>query len=441
VTRVRPALLLGAATTIVGLSGLALTRFPGMRELALFGAAGIAGSLLVTLLVVPAFGGALPPRRPRQRLVERSALLLDRVHARGTWAWVFFFAVVLVGAAGMVPLRWSDGLRELYEVDPALMDEDTRVREMTGATDLSRMVLATGGGLQEALERNQLVHTAMQRAHERGELAGYRSVQPWLPSTAWQRANLERLRDPSLRERFDAAFEAEGFRPGVFAAFFDGVAAPAEQPLTLDDLQDTPIWPIVDPFIMRLADRVVVVTWLRGEVHGTLRDELHAIAGVQLFDQREFLDRAYARYRIEMIQMLAIGMFGMALVIFLRYRRWRPTVAALLPALAGGIGALGVAGWLDGTANLVHVASLLLVCGVGVDYGIFMVESRSDPESRGVALASSLVAALTTMFSFGLLAMSDNPALASVGRSVVVGVICALLTAPVAASLRKDDAR
>jgi predicted exporter len=58
-----------------------------------------------------------------------------------------------------------------------------------------------------------------------------------------------------------------------------------------------------------------------------------------------------------------------------------------------------------------------------------------------VALASSLVAALTTMFSFGLLAMSDNPALASVGRSVVVGVICALLTAPVAASLRKDDAR
>src|SRR5690606_18996230 len=65
VTKVRPGLLLGAATTVVGLGGLALTSFPGMRELALFGSVGVGGSLLVTLVLVPAFGTRLPERRTR----------------------------------------------------------------------------------------------------------------------------------------------------------------------------------------------------------------------------------------------------------------------------------------------------------------------------------------------------------------------------------------
>jgi predicted exporter len=179
-----------------------------------------------------------------------------------------------------------------------------------------------------------------------------------------------------------------------------------------------------------------VITWLRGDVPAALDDELRAIPGVELFDQQEFLDRAYGRYRVEMIHMLALGLAAVAFIILLRYRRWRPAAAAFLPALAGALGVVGVVGWVDGSANLLHAASLLLVCAMGVDYGVFMVESRSNREHDAVTLASCLLAAVTTMLSFGVLAMSDNPALASVGRAVAVGVICALVTTPVTATLR-----
>jgi predicted exporter len=433
--RVRPGLLLGASTTVVGLGGLALTSFPGMRELALFGAVGIAGSLMVTLLVVPAFGGRLPERRARRWLITGSQRILERIDRWGARAWVVFIGIALVGVTALVPLRWADGLRALYEVDSTLLAEDTRVRELTGAVDMSRMVLASGSDIEQALERNQAVHTAVQGATQRGELAGYRSVQPWLPAVSWQRENLERLRDPGLAGRFDAAFETAGFRPGVFRTFFEALAAPPA-PLVLSDLEGTQLEPLVAPFVLHLREGVVVVTWLRGDVPASLRDELSAVPGVELFDQQEFLDRAYGRYRLEMIQMLAVGLAAVAAIIFGRYRRWRPTVAAFMPAAAGVLGAVGVAGWVDGSANLMHAASLLLVCAMGVDYGVFMVESRDDPEQHAVSLASSIMAGVTTVLSFGLLAMSDNPALASVGRSVAVGVLCALVTAPVTATLR-----
>lgn len=438
VRKVRPGLVLGAATTAVGLAGLALTSFPGMRELALFGAVGVGGSLLITLVLVPAFVTRLPDRRTHRWIVEGARRILGHVRRRGGLAWLLFVGIALFGAWGLHSLQWSDGLRALYEVDSELLAEDTRVRERTGAIDMSRMVLARGDDLPQALERNQIVHAAVEEAARRGELQGYRSVQPWLPSAQWQRDNVRRWLEPGVRERFDAAFEAEGFRAGVFGAFFD--EAPPE-PLVAADLEGTLVEPLVEPFVLRLNEGVVVVTWLKGEVPASLREALQEVPGVSLFDQQEFLDRAYGRYRVEMIQMLAVGLLAVFAIIFGHYRRWRPAVAVFLPAVAGALGALGVTGGIEGSANLVHGASLLLVCSMGVDYGVFMVESRGDAEQNAVTLASTLLAGLTTILSFGLLAMSDNPALASVGRSVAVGVLCALVTTPVAATLREDRAR
>ncbi|WP_266222362.1 MMPL family transporter [Paraliomyxa miuraensis] len=446
VARVRPGLLLGAATTVVGLGGLGLTSFPGMRELALFGAVGVGGSLLVTLVLVPAFATRLPDRRAHRWVVGIARGILARVERFGARAWVVFVAIALSGAWGLYSLQWSDGLRALYEVDAELLAEDTRVRERTGAIDMSRMVLARGDDLPQALERNQQVFAAVDEAARSGDLAGYRSVQPWLPSTQWQQHNVQRWLEPGVRERFDAAFEAEGFRAGVFGQFFDELSSSPPQPLTMADLQGTVLEPLVEPFVLRLGGAeeggpegqgVVVVTWLRGDVPASLREAVQRIPGVELFDQQEFLDRAYGRYRIEMIQMLAVGLLAVLAIIFGYYRRWRPTLAAFLPAIAGALGAIGVTGGLEGSANLVHGASLLLVCSMGVDYGVFMVESRGELDEHAVTLASSILAGITTISSFGLLAMSDNPALASVGRSVAVGVLCALITTPVAATLRE----
>jgi predicted exporter len=68
--------------------------------------------------------------------------------------------------------------------------------------------------------------------------------------------------------------------------------------------------------------------------------------------------------------------------------------------------------------------------GMGVDYGIFTVDGGRDPELRGATLASLLVSCLTSVFVFGTLALSGQPALRAIGLTTGMGVLLSLVLSP-----------
>jgi predicted exporter len=80
--------------------------------------------------------------------------------------------------------------------------------------------------------------------------------------------------------------------------------------------------------------------------------------------------------------------------------------------------------------SLLHVLSLVLVLSIGVDYSVFLVESRNEPARAGTTLTSLLAAWLTTLGSFGLLALSQAPALRAIGETIALGVTFSLILAP-----------
>ena len=87
-------------------------------------------------------------------------------------------------------------------------------------------------------------------------------------------------------------------------------------------------------------------------------------------------------------------------------------------------------------ANLLHVVALLLVLSMGVDYGVFMIETLlpgHGHEDGPATVVSLLTACLSTVVSFGVLAMSTNPALQALGLTAALGVVgLSLLLAPAA---------
>jgi predicted exporter len=109
-----------------------------------------------------------------------------------------------------------------------------------------------------------------------------------------------------------------------------------------------------------------------------------------------------------------------------RYRRraWR----VLAPTALASVVTLAVLGFAGMPLQLFHVLALMLLLGVGVDYGIFMQEK---PE-RGLAapwLAVGL-SAMNTILSFGLLGLSNTPALQAFGLTMLLGTALVWLTAP-----------
>ena len=89
-----------------------------------------------------------------------------------------------------------------------------------------------------------------------------------------------------------------------------------------------------------------------------------------------------------------------------------------------------------GTAlTILHVMSLLLVISLGVDFGIFFVDTAETMEEIARTLVSILTASITTILSFGLLGLSASPGLAAIGVTVTLGVTFSLVFRFVIASL------
>ena len=95
------------------------------------------------------------------------------------------------------------------------------------------------------------------------------------------------------------------------------------------------------------------------------------------------------------------------------------------------IGGVGRPALLGERMHLVHVMSLVMVLGMGVDYGIFCVDSASRGGELGATLTSLLLSCLTTVLVFGTLALSSQPSLRAIGLTTGLGILLSYLLAPV----------
>jgi predicted exporter len=441
--RIGPGLALGAGTTLAGFAVLGTAGFPGIRELGLFASTGLVASFAATwLLVPPLLRRDLHATALARRLAGAGEGVVRRLVRARSAALATSALVALAAAAALSGLRWQDDLAALGPVDPRLAAEDARVRARVSSADLGRAVVAVGRDAEEALARNDAVALLVAEARDAGLLDGFDSLHALLWSAELQERNLAQVRrSPRLAERMAEALAREGFRPEAFEPFRAALAADPPA-LTLDDLAASPLGPLAAPFHAVIPGRVAVPTLLRGVRDGpALAGALAGLEGVHYLDQRAFLAESFGDLRRSTLSRVGLGLVGVLVVLALRYRRLSEIGAALLPATLASLAMLAVVVATGTPVNLLHVLALVLVLSIGVDYGVFLVESARSGRSLGTSALGVGLAGLTTLASFGLLATSSHPALHSLGVASGVGVLGSLLLAPVGVALLRPGRR
>lgn len=445
---VLPSLLLASGTTTAGLVGLGLAGFPGFREMAVFACAGIVGAFATTLVLSSALGPGGGASEPQRRAAVRLSRWFEG--ARGRWgvAWGVLVGLVGAGALGLTRVRFRDDLSALNVPTPELLAEDARVRARLGESDGGRLVVALGQDLETALERSERAGRALDGLVAEGALGGYQSVEPWLRSAKLQQRNVAALRSvPRVAERTLRALEEAGFVPELFEPFTKELAAltagtsRSVQPLTWSDLRGGPLEAIVAPFLVEdvpLEERNEKVSEPSTALVTRLRDVrrpedvarvLEDLEGVHYFDQRAALDALYRDGRRQSVRLLGVAALLIAVVAGLRYRSVRQAAGVVLPSWCGGALTLGLLSLAGVELNLLHMVGLLLVLGMGIDYGIFLVDAERT-RATPAALLGIALACCSTLLSFGLLAISTMPALRALGQTVAVGVCANVLLAP-----------
>ena len=174
------------------------------------------------------------------------------------------------------------------------------------------------------------------------------------------------------------------------------------------------------------------VLWVEDEARASVvllkglnRDGLDEVAkldgvekGVRFVDRTGAVSVVMGRYRSGMLELLVVGYALVFLALFVRFKRkaWR----ALAPTVVGSLLAVAAVGLLGEKLQLFHVLALWLMLGMGVDYGIFLLEHPS--RQAGEAWLAVGLGAVSTLLSFGLLALSSTPAIHAFGLAMAVGI-------------------
>ncbi|WP_454831025.1 MMPL family transporter [Pseudoxanthomonas wuyuanensis] len=414
-----PGLSLALLTSALAYLALGLAPFPGLRQMALFSVVGLTAAFLTVICWFPWLDGGQLRVSGFSRWLGGSLQRWPRVRASRGWAAVGLAMAVLL-AAGLWRLQADDDLRSLQSSPQKLVEQQGEIGRLLGMPSPAQFFLVRGPDSEAVLQREEALLQRLAPAVAAGQLRGYRAISDWLPSKAAQQADAE------LTARVEVAVMAE-----VGAALGEPLqrAAFSAQPLTLQDWLASPVsQPFRQQWLGALGRDVASVVMLDGLQGDASMQAMQAVAaglpGVRWVDRTGDFSRLLAHYRVQMSWLLLAGVAAVFVALWWRYRglAWR----ALAPTVLAGLLTVALLGLLGQPLQLFNVLALLLLLGMGIDYGIFLVEHRGDAS----AWLAVCVGAASTWLSFGLLALSATPALRAFGLTLLFGIGLVWLISP-----------
>ncbi|MDZ5459467.1 MMPL family transporter [Azohydromonas lata] len=417
--RLLPGMALALSTSVLAYAALGIAPFPGLRQMALFSAVGLLAAFLTVVCWYPVLDrAALPASRFAQRVAGSLARWPRLQASRRTWG--LALATALLAGAGLAQLRTGDDLRQLQNASPALVQAQRTLGQLLGLPSPAQFYVVRADSDEALLQREEALKERLEPLVRQGRLAGWSAVSDWVPSARRQRA------DAALSAQAEAAVLG-----GVNAALGEALERPAfaAQPLTLAQWSRHPVSAPARPlWLGEAAARPASVVMLRGLNDPALVPALAAAAqgleGVRWVDKVADIGALLARYRLAMTWLLVFAHGAVLLALCWRFGRsaWR----AWLPALLASVLTVAAQAALGQPLQLFNVLALLLLLGVGVDYGIFLLEHRGE----GSAWLAVVLGAGSTWLSFGLLALSSTPALRAFGLTLLLGLALVTLLAP-----------
>lgn len=418
---VRP-IVLGALTTLGVFIAFFTAGVPGYTQMAVFSIISIGLSLLGALYVLPHL---IKTRTSPTKLSAPRPLLSNRL----------FFALwmVLLLALLIPPPRLSfDGdLRALDGSGSDVVDAEETFRAVWGeGAETQGLVVVEAETREAALALNDSLYDAIQAQGDAAEFSSFSKV--W--KSAGTRTNNAALWQEfwaahfqSLKKSFAEQGATYGFKSDAFDPFFQTLQHPAE---AAAEPADNQIFNnLKTRFTQSLDGNAQLVSFFPDTEEWMERVKKALGNQDALLISRREINRVLSEGTVTIVRRVASA--AVALVVLftiLLMRRPKDVLLALLPA---AVGVTAVVKTLQISALPVNIPTLIagiVVIGLAIDYGIFMVFACRRGNLSDVCSAVTL-STVTTLIGSGVLLLTRHPALFSIGVTMTAGLIAGYATA------------
>lgn len=445
-----PTVRLGLLTSVCGFAALVFSGFPGLAQLGVFSLAGLIAAALVARFVLPILAPDGATGMGMRAQMARVAGVGVRALPRLRWA------LAGLGVAALALVVWQGGdlwranLSAMSPVPQAAQKLDAELRSDIGASDGGTLIVIQGADVQSALRTTEAAGARLEALVDKGDLAGYETVARLLPSEAAQKARIASLPDAdTLRTRLVEATRGLPLPASRLEAFISDVQAAKALPVVQRaDLKGGSLDAVLSALMFERQgggwSTLIALHPGASFDAGRLAAALDGVPDVQVVNVGDELANLYQRYLHEAFAQVMLGALAVVVLLGAYLRSGRRLLAVCQPLAMAVVLTLGGMAALHVPLGILHLVGLLLIVAVGSNYALFFDQLRETGRADEDTLASLMLANLTTVISFGLIAISNIPALSSIGRVVAPGALLALLlsaafaraTAPVADRVR-----
>lgn len=433
VRRIWPTLATGAFSSALAYLVFFFTGVDGLQQLAVLTVSGLCLAALATRFVLPRLlptpdavpaGIALPTPAAAAAGNARPSKT-RRMVAAG-------LAVMMLGLLYVSPAPWwQDDLAALTPLPPDLLQRDAELRHALAAPDVRWLLQIRAESVEAALQASEALQPELDALVEEDVVAGYDFAARYLPSAKRQAERQAVLPTAAqLQADLEAARVDLPFKPDAFAPFLAAVERARElPPLTPERLRGTALE-------LRLAGLLLPTPSVTGAPGWSALvqlqspknfDGLQALADrhpeLVLLDLKTVANSLASAWRNQVLWAMLAAAGILFLLVMLSLRSWRRAALVMAPVALGSAAVVTVLHTAAVPLSLFHLVALVLGAGLGLDYALFFERAAHDPTERRQTLHALLLCALSTLWVFSLLALSEIPVLRALGSTVALAVL------------------
>ncbi|MDO9464137.1 MAG: MMPL family transporter [bacterium] len=426
--------IIAAFTTIGVFAAFFFSSVQGYHQLALFSILSIILCLVCALFVLPyLLTGKHYMELPA--ILKQGSSMHSQVFDR---ICVACWGVIIIAAIALSwQVEFNSDISQLDGSKFEVIQTEQEFHNVWGGADKPAILVTSGENLEEALQCNERIYT--EAVNEVGEdnfaPMGFTSfAELWLSnqtrianSARWNKFWREG-REAKLKELLQEHGQAYHFSDDAFSPFFknlytEKVIKNTPEGLTFFDQ-------LKERFVLKKADEYQVLSFFpdKDKCVKTLSAIISRYPRTFLVSRNAFSSILSQAVSSEVIFLSVIAVLLILILTCLLLRNIRLTVLALIPVITGILLILGIIPVFGLSLNAPCVIAGIIVIGLCIDYGIFMVYTCEYNLKTGTRMAVSL-SALTTVIGAGALLFALHPVLFSIGLTLVIGVVGGYISA------------
>ena len=442
-------LVIGNITTVAAFACLVFVKAEAMRDLGLFGALTLVGTILFVMVFLPLF--AVVPKKTKKLFVDDGKAPSEwwrKVKLYAFWPLVIITLILSYfgkEAAFDSDLHNINYMTRQEQEDLALMSESL---QKEGETDLI-YVVSEADDLQEAIKQNENLIAQLRKSVPDSLKYNISGMDGLLPSMERQERSLALWqefwqRHAGLAEQVKTEALKAGFTENAFAPFTHGITKTYE-PLTESEME--PLLPLCGNYMLQHDSVARVVNFVRVPMENSetmkkqIRDMVGPSTGSGTLQNKGF---AFSISDVGNNLVSALSsdfdyiLYVCSIVVFfflcLSFGRLELALLAFLPLTVGWAWILGIMNLVDIKFNIINIILATFIFGQGDDYTIFITEGLLYEYAYGKRMLknyrnSVILSGILMFIGIGTLIFAKHPAMRSLAEVAIIGMATVVLMA------------